>query len=88
MLEKISKQDKYIGMILCIKYFKGIIEKYLKYINKKKKFEKFLNVQKFNEKILNICDKIEKVEFNICGNGNNVNNLKVNQNKSFEEEIK
>jgi hypothetical protein len=87
MLENISKQDKYIGMILCIKYFKGIIEKYLKYINKKKKFEKFLNVQKFNEKILNICDKIEKVEFNICGNGNNVNNLKVNQNKSFEEEI-
>ena len=86
MLEKISKQDKYIGMILCIKYFKGIIEKYLKYI-KKKKFEKSLNVKKFNEKILNICDKIEKVEFNICGNGNNVNNLKVNQNKSFEEEI-
>ncbi len=88
MLEKISKQDKYIGMILCIKYFKGIIEEYLKYVNKKKKFEKYLNVKKFNEKILNICDKIEKVEFNICGNGNNVNNLKVNQNNSFEEETK
>ena len=91
MLEKISKQDKYIGMILCIKYFKGIIEKYLKYI-KKKKFEKSLNVKKFNEKILNICDKIEKVEFNICGNNDNINNLKVenmgvNQNDLFEEKM-
>ena len=91
MLEKISKQDKYIGIILCIKYFKGIIEKYLKYI-KKKKFEKSLNVKKFNEKILNICDKIEKVEFNICGNNDNINNLKVenmgvNQNNLFEEKM-
>ena len=92
MLEKISKQDKYIGMILCIKYFKGIIEEYLKYVNKKKKFEKYLNVKKFNEKILNICDKIEKVEFNICGNNDNINNLKVenmgvNQNDLFEEKM-
>ena len=91
MLEKISKQDKYIGMILCIKYFKGIIEKYLKYI-KKKKFEKSLNVKKFNEKILNICDKIEKFEFNICKNKEDINNLKVenmgiNQNNLFEENM-
>ena len=91
MLEKISKQDKYIGMILCIKYFKGIIEKYLKYI-KKKKFEKSLNVKKFNEKILNICDKIEKFEFNICRNKEDINNLKVenmgiNQNNLFEENM-
>jgi hypothetical protein len=91
MLEKISKQDKYIGMILCIKYFKGIIEKYLKYI-KKKKFEKSLNVKKFNEKILNICDKIEKFEFNICRNKEDINNLKVenmgvNQNDLFEEKM-
>ena len=92
MLEKISKQDKYIGMILCIKYFKGIIEEYLKYVNKKKKFEKNLNVKKFNEKILNICDKIEKFEFNICKNKEDINNLKVenmgiNQNNLFEDNM-
>ena len=91
MLEKISKQDKYIGMILCIKYFKGIIEKYLKYI-KKKKFEKSLNVKKINEKILNICNKIEKIKFKNCGNNDNINNLKVenmgvNQNDLFEEKM-
>lgn len=45
MLEKISKQDKYIGMILCIKYFKGIIEKYLKYI-KKKEIRKIFKCEK------------------------------------------
>ena len=92
MLEKISKQDKYIGMILCIKYFKGIIEEYLKYVNKKKKFDKNLNVKKFNEKILNICDKIEKFEFNICKNKEDINNLKVenmgiNQNNLFEDNM-
>ena len=41
MLENISKQDKYNGLNLCIKYFKGIIEKYLQCINKKKKLKSF-----------------------------------------------
>ncbi len=41
MLENISKQDKYNGLILCIKYFKGIIEKYLNVLIKKRNLKSF-----------------------------------------------
>jgi hypothetical protein len=41
ILENISKQDKYNGLILCIKYFKGIIEKYLNVLIKKRNLKSF-----------------------------------------------
>ena len=62
MIKNISEKDKFIGMILCIKFFKGIIEKYIKFKNKKINIEKYLDEKKFNEKILKICEKIEKIE--------------------------
>lgn len=62
MLKNISEKDKFVGMILCIKFFKGIIEKYIKFCNKKKNIEKYFDVNKFNDKILKICGKIEKIE--------------------------
>ena len=62
MIKNISEKDKFIGTILCIKFFKGIIEKYIKFKNKKINMEKYLDEKKFYEKILKICEKIEKIE--------------------------
>ena len=64
MIKNISEKDKFIGTILCIKFFKGIIEKYIKFKNKKINMEKYLDEKKFHEKILKICEKIEKIEGN------------------------
>ena len=72
MIKNISEKDQFIGMILCIKFFKGIIEKYIKFKNKKINIEKYLDENKFNEKILKICEKIEKIEQSF-NNGNNNN---------------
>ena len=62
MIKNISEKDKFIGTILCIKFFKGIIEKYIKFKNKKINMDKYLDEKKFYEKILKICEKIEKIE--------------------------
>ena len=81
MIKNISEKDQFIGMILCIKFFKGIIEKYIKFKNKKINMEKYLDENKFNEKILKICEKIEKIEgsFNV-GNNNFKNNCDMTPN--------
>ena len=70
MIKNISEKDKFIGTILCIKFFKGIIEKYIKFKNKKINMEKYLDEKKFHEKILKICEKIEKIEESFNNNGN------------------
>ena len=69
MIKNISEKDKFIGTILCIKFFKGIIEKYIKFKNKKINMEKYLDEKKFHEKILKICEKIEKIEESFNNNG-------------------
>ena len=69
MIKNISEKDKFIGTILCIKFFKGIIEKYIKFKNKKINMEKYLDEKKFHEKILKICEKIEKIEQSFNNNG-------------------
>ena len=70
MIKNISEKDKFIGTILCIKFFKGIIEKYIKFKNKKINMEKYLDEKKFHEKIFKICEKIEKIEESFNNNGN------------------
>ena len=74
MIKNISEKDQFIGMILCIKFFKGIIEKYIKFKNKKINMEKYLDENKFNEKILKICEKIEKIEQSFNNGNNNFKN--------------
>ena len=69
MIKNISEKDKFIGTILCIKFFKGIIEKFIKFKNKKINMEKYLDEKKFHEKILKICEKIEKIEESFNNNG-------------------
>ena len=70
MIKKISETDKFLGMILCIKFFKNIIENYIKFSNKKKNIEKYFDVNKLNTKILTICEKIEKLEESFTHNSN------------------
>ena len=74
MIKNISEKDQFIGMILCIKLFKGIIEKYIKFKNKKINIEKYLDENKFNEKILKICEKIERIEQSFNNGNNNYKN--------------
>ena len=69
MIKNISEKDKFIGTILCIKFFKGIIEKYIKFKNKKINMDKYLDEKKFYEKIMKICEKIEKIEQSFNNNG-------------------
>ena len=73
MIKKISETDKFLGMILCIKFFKNIIENYIKFSNKKKNIEKYFDVNKLNTKILTICEKIEKLEESFIHNSNKEN---------------
>jgi len=82
MIKNISEKDKFIGTILCIKFFKGIIEKYIKFKNKKINMEKYLDEKKFHEKILKICEKIEKIEesFNNGGTSGYKNNDEMSPN--------
>ena len=74
MIQNISEKDQFIGLILCIKFFKGIIEKYIKFKNKKINIEKYLDEKKFNEKILKICEKIEKIEQSFNDGSNSIKN--------------
>ena len=80
MIKNISEKDKFIGIILCIKFFKGIIEKYIKFKSKKINMEKYLDEKKFHDKILKICEKIEKIEESFNNNG--INGYKNNDEMS------
>lgn len=42
-----------------------LVEKFVKYIHKKKNIEKLFDFKKINEKIKLVCDKIEQLENNI-----------------------
>ena len=80
MIKNISEKDQFIGMILCIKFFKGIIEKYIKFKSKKINMEKYLDENKFNEKILKICEKIEKIEQSFNNGNYNIKNNELSPN--------
>ena len=75
LLEKISKEDRVLGIILCIKYFKELIEKYMKL---KKK-----NLKNFEKKIFEICQKIEEIEKNF-----NQRLIKINEFQKNDEIFK
>ena len=64
MLKEFCEKDKFIGMMMTIEYFKSLIEKYLKYISKKKNIEHLFDLNKINERILTVCNKIESIEKN------------------------
>jgi len=75
LLENISKVDRVLGIILCIKYFKELIEKYMKL--KKKK------LKNFEKKICEICQKIEEIEKNF-----NQRLIKINEFQKNDEIFK
>ena len=84
MLKEFCEEDKFIGMMMCIKYFKNlskliyiilyIVEKYLKYVSKKKNIEHFFDLNKINERILSVCSKIEQLDQNLNKNQQDIDN--------------
>ena len=72
LLQKIGDQNKLIGIMMCFKYFKSIINKYYKMSSKKKKMDSLIDLNKLNEKLDTLGLKIEYLEKNILTkNGSN-----------------
>ena len=51
-LKNLCMEDKFVGVFMCVRYFKLIVEKYLKYVNKKKNIGNFFNLDRINQQIL------------------------------------
>ena len=65
LLQKIGDQNKLIGIMMCFKYFKSIINKYYKMSSKKKKTDSLIDLNKLNEKLDTLSMKIGYLGKNI-----------------------
>src|SRR4051812_11034787 len=59
LLQKIGDKNKFIGILMCFKFFKSIINKYSKITNKKKKLDSLIDLNKLNEKLDLLSSKME-----------------------------
>lgn len=50
---------------MTILFYSRLVEKFVKFIHKKKNIEKLFDFKNLNEKIKLVCDKIERLENNI-----------------------
>ena len=82
-LKNLCMEDKFVGVFMCVRYFKLIVEKYLKYVNKKKNIGNFFNLDRINQQILAVCDKVEQLE-GMFGKETNQINIKETNNNSNE----
>ncbi len=62
LLQKIGDQNKLIGILMCFKYFKSMINKCFKISSKKKKLESLIDLNKLNEKLDTLSQKMEALE--------------------------
>lgn len=62
LLQKIGGQNKLVGILMCFKYFKSIMNKYFKLSQKKKKLESLIDLNKLNEKLDTLSKKMELLE--------------------------
>jgi hypothetical protein len=76
LLQKIGDQNKLMGILMCFKYFKSIINKYFKVSPKNKKLDSLIDLNKLNEKLDTLSSKLEFLEKNFLNNTNN--NTKTN----------
>jgi CHASE1-domain containing sensor protein len=65
LLQKIGGQNKLVGILMCFKYFKSIINKYFKLSSKNKKLESLVDLNKLNEKLDSLSKKMEVLEKSI-----------------------
>ena len=94
LLQKIGDQNKQIGILMCFKYFKSMINKYFKISSKKKKLESLIDLNKLNEKLDTLSKKMEmlgkNIPFGLSSNKNasiksfsiNSNNYSTNNNNT------
>jgi len=78
LLQKIGDQNKLVGILMCFKYFKSIMNKYLKISSKKKKLESLIDLNKLNEKLETLSKKIEFLEKSFPFNNNLKNSIFMN----------
>jgi hypothetical protein len=76
LLQKIGGQNKLVGILMCFKYFKSIINKYFKLSSKKKKLESLIDLNKLNEKLDSLSKKMELLEKSLPLNSKNSNSMK------------
>ena len=62
LLQKIGDKNKLIGILMCFKYFKSVINKYFKLSSKKKKLESLIDLNKLNEKLDMLSEKMAVLE--------------------------
>jgi hypothetical protein len=68
LLQKIGDQNKLIGIMMCLKYFKSVINKYFKSSTKKKKLESLIDLNKLNDKLESLSKKMEVLEKTLSTN--------------------
>lgn len=73
LLQKIGDQNKIVGILMCFKFFKSIIHKYLKISQKKKNLEGLIDLNKINDKLDLISSKIQLLEKNLNKFSENAN---------------
>lgn len=83
LLQKIGDKNKFIGILMCFKFFKSIINKYSKITSKKKKIDCIIDLNKLNEKLDLLISKMEMLNKN--GDNNSNINSDINSNVINEE---
>lgn len=76
LLQKIGNQNKLIGILLCFKYFKSIINKYSKIASKKKNGDCLIDMNKLNDKLDTLSNKMEYLKncISVYSPNNNIKN--------------
>jgi hypothetical protein len=87
LLQKIGDQNKQIGILMCFKYFKSMINKYFKISSKKKKLESLIDLNKLNEKLDTLSKKMEmlgkNIPFSLSSNKNaSMKSFSINSNNN------
>jgi hypothetical protein len=62
LLQKIGDQNKIIGILMCLRYFKSMINHYFKITSKKKKLESLIDLNKLNDKLDLLSQKMQSLE--------------------------
>jgi len=62
LLQRIGSDNKCVGILMCFKFFKSIISKFVKFSSKHKKSEDLLNANSITDKLDLLNDKIDYIE--------------------------
>lgn len=78
LLQQIGGQNKLVGILMCFKYFKSMMNTYYKLSSKKKKLESLIDLNKLSEKLDTLSKKMECLEKNLPTTIMNMQNFNSN----------